>query len=65
MSNEFVEYEKITFTLPDKFPSIRYSTLVFQRLEPFTAIVKGEIFFDECAGAFRDAKIGKRSSESG
>ena len=39
------EYEKFTFSLPERFKSIRFSTLVFQRLEPRTAVVKGEIFF--------------------
>jgi hypothetical protein len=41
----FEEYEHFIFTLPQRFPSIRYSTLVFLRLEPFTAIVRGEVFF--------------------
>lgn len=47
MSAPFDEYERFIFTLPERFPSIRYSTLVFQRLEPFTAIVRGEIFFEQ------------------
>lgn len=41
------EYESFIFTLPERFPSIRYSTLVFQRLEPFAAIVRGEVLFDK------------------
>ena len=41
------EYENFIFTLPELFSSIRYSTLVFQRLEPFTAIVRGEVLFDK------------------
>jgi hypothetical protein len=40
-------YEDFIFTLPQRFPSIRYSTLVFLRLEPFTAMVRGEIFFEK------------------
>lgn len=42
----FEEYEKLVFTLPEQYPSIRYSTLLFQRLEPFSAIVRGEVFFE-------------------
>ncbi|MFQ5632145.1 MAG: DUF6516 family protein [bacterium] len=45
MSHTYEEYENFIFTLPKSFPLIQYSTLVFQRLEPFTAIVRGEIFF--------------------
>lgn len=41
------EYENFIFTLPELFPSVRYSTLVFQRLEPFAAIVRGEVLFDK------------------
>jgi hypothetical protein len=41
------DYEDFIFTLPQRFPLIRYSTLVFLRLEPFTAMVRGEIFFEK------------------
>jgi len=47
MPAAFTQYENFIFTLPEHFPSIEYSTLVFQRLEPFTAIVRGEVFFAE------------------
>ncbi len=38
-------YERFIYGLPEQFPSVQYSTLIFIRLEPFTAIVKGEVFF--------------------
>ena len=41
------EYEQFVYTLPEAFESIVYSTLVFLRLEPLTAVVKGEIFFHQ------------------
>lgn len=41
----YEEYERFIFSLPEQYPSIHYSTLVFLRLEPFTAIVRGEVFF--------------------
>ncbi|NUO81010.1 hypothetical protein HUU05_13100 [candidate division KSB1 bacterium] len=47
MRQTYDEYERFVFTLPLRFLSIRYSTLVFQRLEPFTAIVRGEVFFGQ------------------
>lgn len=47
MNTTLQDYERFIFTLPERFTSIRYSTLVFQRLEPFTAIVRGEIFFEQ------------------
>lgn len=46
MRPTFEEYEKLVFTLPEQYASIRYSTLIFQRLEPFSAIVRGEVFFE-------------------
>jgi hypothetical protein len=39
------EYEYFIFSLRERFLSIQYSTLVFRRLSPYTAIVQGEIFF--------------------
>lgn len=39
------EYELVIYSLPEKFSVIRYSTLTFIRLEPPTAIVKGEVYF--------------------
>jgi len=41
------EYETLIYSLPDKFSVIRYSTLTFIRLEPPTAIVKGEVYFQQ------------------
>ena len=41
------EYETLIYSLPDKFSVIRYSTLTFIRLEPPTAIVKGEVYFQK------------------
>ena len=40
------EYERLVYTLPERYPAIRYSTLTFIRLEPPTAIVKGEVYFE-------------------
>ena len=45
MRPTYREYEEFIFTLSEQFTSIQFSTLVFQRLEPFSAIVKGELFF--------------------
>lgn len=38
------EYEYFIFSLRERFLSIEYSTLVFLRLVPYTAIVRGEVF---------------------
>jgi hypothetical protein len=38
------EYEKLVYDIPNRFPSVRYSTLVFIRLDPLTAVVRGESF---------------------
>jgi hypothetical protein len=40
------EYEKFVYDIPNQFPPVRYSTLVFIRLDPLTAVVKGEVFFE-------------------
>lgn len=40
------EYEAFVYDIPNKFPSVRYSTLVFVRLDPLTAVVRGEVFFE-------------------
>jgi hypothetical protein len=40
------EYEKLVYDIPNQFPSVRYSTLVFIRLDPLTAVVRGEVFFE-------------------
>ena len=45
MSPTYIDYENFIFTLSEQFASIQFSTLVFQRLEPFSSIVKGELFF--------------------
>jgi hypothetical protein len=47
MPPTYTEYEELIFTLPNRFPVVKYSTLVFHRLEPFTAIVRGEVFFQQ------------------
>ena len=39
------EYGLLIYTLQQSFPAIRYSTLILQRLEKTTAIVRGEVFF--------------------
>jgi hypothetical protein len=39
------EYEYFIFSLREHFLSIQYSTLVFLWLVPYTAIVRGEVFF--------------------
>jgi len=40
-------YEKFIYSLPDQFTSVQYSTLVFIRLEPYTAVVRGEVFLEK------------------
>jgi hypothetical protein len=40
------EYEEFVYDIPNQFPSVRYSTLVFIRLDPLTAVVRGEVFFE-------------------
>ncbi|MBI3363173.1 MAG: hypothetical protein HY023_18890 [Chloroflexi bacterium] len=40
------EYEQLVYGLPDTVSAIRYSTLTVVRLEPPTAIVKGEVYFE-------------------
>ncbi|HEY4691434.1 MAG TPA: DUF6516 family protein [Anaerolineae bacterium] len=40
------EYEQLVYSLPSDFPAIRYSTLTLIRLEPPTAIVRGEVYFE-------------------
>ena len=40
------EYEKFVYDIPNRFPSVRYSTLVFVRLDPLTAVVRGEVFLE-------------------
>ena len=37
------EYERLVYSLPDRFPAIRYSTLTLIRLESPTAIVRGDV----------------------
>jgi hypothetical protein len=39
------EYEEFVYDIPNQFPAVRYSTLVFIRLDPLTAVVRGEVFF--------------------
>jgi len=46
MSLTLEEYEKFVYDISNQFPSVRYSTLVFIRLDPLTAVVKGEVFFE-------------------
>jgi len=45
MLTKLEEYEYFIFSLRERFLSIQYSTLVFQRLAPYTAVVQGEVFF--------------------
>ncbi len=40
------EHERLIYGLPDAFSAIRYSTLTVIRLEPPTAIVRGEVYFE-------------------
>jgi hypothetical protein len=40
------EYERFIYNIPNQFPAVRYSTLVFIRLDPMTAVVRGEVFFE-------------------
>ena len=40
------DYELFLYTLPERFPSIRRSTLTFVRRGRFLARVAGELFFD-------------------
>ena len=40
------EYEEFVYDIPNQFSAVRYSTLVFIRLDPLTAVVRGEVFFE-------------------
>jgi hypothetical protein len=40
------EYEKFVYDIPNQFSSVQYSTLVLIRLDPLTAVVRGEVFFE-------------------
>ena len=40
-------YEELIYDIPNQFPSVRYSTLVLIRLDPLTAVVRGELFFED------------------
>ncbi|TEU10470.1 MAG: hypothetical protein E3J21_26340 [Anaerolineales bacterium] len=40
------EYEEFVYDISNQFPAVRYSTLVFIRLDPLTAVVRGEVFFE-------------------
>ena len=41
------EYETLVYGLQKAYPSIEYATLVLIRLEPQTALLKGELLFPE------------------
>ena len=47
MPLQLEEYEQLIYSLPETFPAIRHSTLTLIRLEPPTAIVKGEVYFSD------------------
>lgn len=42
-----IDYETFIYGLPDAFPCIRMSTLVVVHTGPVTAIVRGEIYFEQ------------------
>ena len=41
------EYEQFIYTLPDRYPAIRTSTLVMVRESAMTARIEGQVLFDK------------------
>lgn len=40
------ECEAFVYDLPNQFPSVQYAVVNFIRLEPFTAVLRAEIYFE-------------------
>jgi len=40
------DYEAFAYDLPNQFPSVQYAVVNFIRLEPFTAVLRAEIYFE-------------------